>query len=449
MAPTFWFAGAENPAHHPTFALHGISRVAVNIGSLSRNYSRKFTGLDLGPDTEWIAWTDSLATLDDLLEVISTIGVRPSYVVGPDEWSSHPLYLPSWNGEDALPASNAANRGLFITDKVFKDKKRLLNRALSARKANHVLGVITGRPNGLERFDIVINTSWYNPQSFGETHVWDGKELHRYPAPKKDEMRAHHVEHIQALGVDPDLVLEDDTDEVVALSLRSWLALEESLDRPMPAPTPGVDPADTDMIEAASLPALPAANVGPLAQAPASIPQAPRQLLPTIQALEEVHHDEHGNIVSRESVIQSTPDSVRSCSNCYLSAACPAYNPAASCAYSIPVQIRTKTQLSKVMQAVIEIQTQRVLQSRFSEEVQGQELEDRTGKEMERLFKMVESMKNVETTQDGFKVLIEGAGATGAQQAGGVLSKLFGSSVAAKAQGEPLDVVDADEVPDA
>jgi hypothetical protein len=110
------------------------------------------------------------------------------------------------------------------------------------------------------------------------------------------------------------------------------------------------------------------------------------------------------------------------------------------------VEIRTKDQLQKVMQAVIEIQTQRVFQSRFAEEITGQELSPEVGKEMDRLFKLVENMRNIVDNRDTLTVAIQAKG--GAD--GGVLSKLFGASVgtAAKALDSPVDPDDIIDVID-
>ena len=43
---TIWIAGAENPAHHQLFHDNDVTRVAVNISSLHRNYG----GPDWTPD---------------------------------------------------------------------------------------------------------------------------------------------------------------------------------------------------------------------------------------------------------------------------------------------------------------------------------------------------------------------------------------------------------------
>ena len=99
--------------------------------------------------------------------------------------------------------------------------------------------------------------------------------------------------------------------------------------------------------------------------------------------------------------INSVAGSVRQCSTCALGPACPSYQPGNSCAYNIPVVIRTKDQRQAVLRTLVEIQTQRILMGSFAEQVNGQP-DAMVGKEMDRLFKMVESWKRIEeqTTQD-------------------------------------------------
>ncbi|WP_064273660.1 hypothetical protein [Streptomyces sp. RTd22] len=66
------------------------------------------------------------------------------------------------------------------------------------------------------------STSWLSPSQFGDTIVWAGKELHRYPRRYKDMARTRHKHTITDAGFDADAVLADDPTEVLRLSLWSW-----------------------------------------------------------------------------------------------------------------------------------------------------------------------------------------------------------------------------------
>jgi len=152
---------------------------------------------------------------------------------------------------------------------------------------------------------------------------------------------------------------------------------------------------------------------------------------------QSVVEDEEGGIIEENLYVASTASSIRNCDNCHLASACPSVQPGASCAYSMPVEIRTKDQLQKVMQAVIEVQTQRVFQARFAEEVQGQELAQDTGAEMDRMFKLIEKMRDIMDNRDTLRIAVESRGGA----SGGVLSRLFGTNVgsAAQALDQPVD----------
>jgi hypothetical protein len=90
------------------------------------------------------------------------------------------------------------------------------------------------------------------------------------------------------------------------------------------------------------------------------------------------------------------------------------------------------------MQSMVELQTQRVLQARFAEEIAGQELTPEVGKEMDRLFNSMEKMRDIMDNRDTVKMTVEARGRSG------VLSRLFGDKVGtnAKMLAHPIDSED-------
>ena len=137
-----------------------------------------------------------------------------------------------------------------------------------------------------------------------------------------------------------------------------------------------------------------------------------------------------GEDVSEESVhLEASSVSIRRCDNCVLaSQGCPGFQAGHLCQYNIPVTIKSKDQLQSALTAVIEIQTQRVLMSRFAEEVAGQELDASVGREMDRLFNLVDKLRNITDNRDTVKMTLE------AKSNSGVLSRLFGPQVGEKAK---------------
>src|SRR6185295_11247593 len=101
-------------------------------------------------------------------------------------------------------------------------------------------------------------------------------------------------------------------------------------------------------------------------------------------------------------------------------------------------------ELNGVLRALVEIQTQRILQGRFGEEINGS-ADVLLGNEMDRLFKMVERWRVIEDNRDSLKVTIDSKGDAVAGM--GVLSRLFGEKAGQNAMRleNPLDV---DEVID-
>ena len=159
-------------------------------------------------------------------------------------------------------------------------------------------------------------------------------------------------------------------------------------------------------------------------------------VLPLMEAITEVKYDDQGNEIEQVMTIASTATSVRQCSTCFLSAACPSYQPGNPCAYEIPVVIRTKDQRQAVLRTLAEIQTQRILMASFSEQVNGQP-DVLVGQEMDRLFRMVEGWKRIEEQTSKINI---GISATGQDADGsmGMISRLFGSEAGQNAR--TLDV---------
>jgi len=116
--------------------------------------------------------------------------------------------------------------------------------------------------------------------------------------------------------------------------------------------------------------------------------------------------------------------------------------PGASCAYEIPVQIKTKEQVQAVMEAIIEIQTQRVLQARFAEEIEGQGASEDTGKEMDRLLKLIGKMTDILDDRASFKMTVQ------AKANSGAVSRLFGSKVGEQMQ-QLANPIDSNDIADA
>jgi len=134
-----------------------------------------------------------------------------------------------------------------------------------------------------------------------------------------------------------------------------------------------------------------------------------------------VEKDEQGNDVIKDvTMVRSNANSLRMCDTCFVAANCPAFQLGNTCAFNLPVEIKTKEQVRSLLNAIVEMQAQRVAFSRFAEELNGGYPDPNTSQEMDRLFKMFKMIKDLEDTSSFVKMTVE------ARNSGGVLSQIFG-----------------------
>jgi hypothetical protein len=131
--------------------------------------------------------------------------------------------------------------------------------------------------------------------------------------------------------------------------------------------------------------------------------------------------DEQGNEQEREvPLLKARSESLRACDSCFLANKCPGFEAGSNCAYDIPIEIRTRDQVDALQLALIEIQTQRVMFMRMSEDVKGGYADPNLSGELDRLAKMIAARQEA---ADGFSLKIE------AKQRGGeagIMSRIFG-----------------------
>lgn len=134
-----------------------------------------------------------------------------------------------------------------------------------------------------------------------------------------------------------------------------------------------------------------------------------------------IDKDEAGRDVIRDaSVIENSSASLRQCNTCFVAANCPAMKPDSACAFNLPIEVKTKDQLKALLNTIIEMQGARVAFSRFAEELNGGYPDPNTGQEIDRLFKIVKQLKELEENKEFVRMTVE------RQTSGGVLSALFG-----------------------
>ena len=286
-------------------------------------------------------------------------------------------------------------------------------------------GIACAKPDNLRQ--VVLSTAsslaWLSPMMRGETIVWDGTRLVRYQKKQKDQARPRYKSIIEKAGLDYDKIINDDSNEVTRLAIWSYLQLEKNLDKrgskklsdnseykddPGSAETGGSDPDNSPVLGRKLLEQRDVQDL---------------RTLPVfgVKVKTIVEKDDDGKDTIKDvSILNSNPVSLRQCDTCFVAANCPAFKPGNACAFSLPVEIKTKEQLKGLLNAIIEMQGARVAFARFAEELNGGYPDPNTGQEIDRLFKLVGQVKELEENKEFIRITAE------RQTSGGVLSALFG-----------------------
>ena len=445
-----YFGGAEKGMYSSMLLSAKVSRLGINLTHLSipkkkvLNLSEKFNGSELlvytsEGDEDVNRYDSFLRTYASDLTVV--IG-RPDY---DGAWLNE-KYVPIWNDGDDLERLNwicQRHGRVAISDKALAKHPHNRINAIAIRWNATMVG-ITSKPEHIENisWDSVLVNSWTSAIRYGETQVWTGHSLRRYPAQQKDSARKRHRNDIERLQVSYEQVMADEVDAVGTLAIRSWKSYEERV-------FGGYDPSATpqnksddetengDIIIASHQTRTPSnvENVGTsiAIPPPEKRHESERILLPvmgleTITTMGSQTIDDDGESIEiapqQTDVIKYSGALLRQCDNCYLASKCPAFKEHTECAFKLPIEIRTKDQLQAALRAMLEMQVSRVMFARFAEELEGQGLDSTLSIEMDRVFEMVEKFKEINDTRDMLKFHVEARGSSG------VLSRLFGQRAA-------------------
>lgn len=456
-----YFAGAEKSAYLRILLGANVERMAINVTHLAVPKRKAWSIPEVFPGVEVVAYTSQDdADLDRYSEFVKTHYDDLAIIIGrsdyqPAEWVLD-KYYPLWaDGEDmerlaylcetyhrvAVPDRNVAEA---------RDRKRVLQlikrHEVSALAMTSKTETIDALP-----WDLVVAGSWSSAARYGETQVWDGKNLRRYPAAQKATARKKHRADVLKLGIDHEALLDDDATTASLLAVKSWQAYEAARTgyRPSTSPTGASD----DEVESPSVATKPggqleAARGSSMATGIATDRaqvrhERARVLLPMLRqdtidvALEEPQvDDETGTVVASRpvSTLRIRSESSRTCDSCYLAARCPAFEAEANCAFEIPLEIKTKDQLAAMGVGLIELQIGRALFAAYGEQTEGAGIDVGVSAELDRVFAMMGRLKEFTTTGDVLRLSVE---AQGNKATAGVISRLFGEQAGAKARELP------------
>lgn len=459
MTFALYFGGGESPAWRKRLLEHGVSRISLNFTDLQNRLPKTKEwhladhfppevrlGLYWSPKdwsrAEEIAFARAYRTFaeDEYERLTWATDFRHT---GPS-WG-----IPLWDEKERpeVLLRDAEDGLVAVTGKQLEGRKARSFRANIRSLGGALLGIGVSAPEQMQGLVAATSTSYISATRYGEFVIWDGARLRRFNAKAKPTERPRYRAAIAASGVDYGAVVEDDKEAVVSLTLWSWQQMENDMVSRRVRPTRFEDdPEEGSNLSTTFDPGLlvpivddqqdlvgTSARVGGSSRA---IEHRETTPLPILSIGSKTVVDADG--AETVSVIASLGQhSLRRCDSCSISDKCPGYQRGFSCAYDIPIEVRTKDQLNALLTGVLEMQAQRVLFTRMAEELEGGYPDPTLSGEVDRLFRLTEQYKAISDNRDFINIQVE------AKAKGGILSRLFGDHVGEATRALPSGGIDA------
>ena len=467
------FGGVEIPSNRTLLERSGVTNVMLNYWGLRKRGLPKTKPYLIGehflPETR--VWVDSGAVQADkatlsanelasyCAEYEEFIAMNYDRIEGFTEFDSQTIGLPAviqnravyendpklwvvWHEAYGIPvlqrwAEEYANIAIPHSTVESVTALAMITRSLSVANDVKFHALAMAKPDNLRQipFSTTSTLSWLSPMRRGETIIWDGMKIARYPKKMKDQARKRYKAVVERAGLDFDKFIGDDTLEASRVAIWSYLQLEKTMkDKDKNNITPIrpdvlVDNSDdtlyTGLMEMGGYGSDNSGMEVRKKERAELTQRDPSEVvsMPVFgyQMKTIVDQDEEGrDVLKQVPVVQSQSSSLRQCDTCFVAATCPAFKPASTCAFSLPVEVKTKEQLKGLLTAIIELQGQRVAFMRFSEELNGGYADPNTSDEIDRLMKLVKSVKELDESKEFIQITAQ------RNQSGGVLSAIFG-----------------------
>ena len=323
-----------------------------------------------------------------------------------------------------------------------------LVRGIKASHPTQFHALATAKPDNLRSvpFDTATTLSWLSPMRRGETIIWDGMRLTRYPKRMKDQARSRYKTIVEKAGFDFKKFKEDEKTESTKVAIWSYLQLEKAMSKsnnhPWKPSDNGIvsdnsdDTLYTGLMEMGGYGSNNSGSEMRKVERTELQQRDPNEVtsLPVFgyEVRQVVDTIDGKDVLAEAVVVKSNSTPLRQCDSCYLAANCPAFKPANTCAFSFPVRIETPEQLRQMNTALLEMQASRVAFMRFAEELNGGYADPNLSQEMDRYFKQLKAIKELDESKEFIQI-------TAQRNAGqGVLSAIFGDKVAALKEQTPV-----------
>ena len=285
----------------------------------------------------------------------------------------------------------------------------------------HGVGITSKKLLEAVKWDSVSSTSWLSPSIYGDTFVWDGRELHRYPKSYKHRRLTHRNIFVDN-GFDYNKIEADDSEELLKLSLWSWQQYIAHISGVTTMPRN----VTTDFTETGDK-VVDTQPVSSGTRSSSSEVVVPRKttMIPIMQTVFKENRDDDEEPPRPHLVVRS--ESMRVCDTCFLKDKCPGFQPNSTCLYNIPIEVRTKDQLQALHDALLEMQTHRVLFMKMAEDLGGGYADPNLSAEMDRLNRMIKT--KVDSSKNVFSATLN----ISEEPSGpGFMERMFGSNTANK-----------------
>lgn len=345
--------------------------------------------------------------------------------------SSLDKFVPVWGADSGLEnlrdlAERFGKVGILQTTVGNRDLVPYLNRMVS--NGVKLFGLSMTKPDIMQAipWESVSSTSWISPMQYGDTIIWSHNQLKRYPKKMKDQARKKERSTFLSAGFDYDKIQADDAHEMLRVSIWSWGKQVEAINRKtIRGVTAPVNSHDNDFSE------FDTDEVGGVVEkaqkrVPTARPRdhAEKRIIPFLDfefSTEKRRNEATGEMENVDiPKVKIRSESMRICDTCFLAAKCPMFEENSTCAYDIPIQVRTREQAQSLMDSMVEMQAQRVLFMKMAEDAEGGYADPNLSSEIDRLGKLMEKKHNME--QEGFSLTVT------AKQQGNMnrLDNLFG-----------------------
>ena len=291
-------------------------------------------------------------------------------------------------------------------------------------------GLAVAKPDNLRSipFTTATTLSWTSPMRRGETIVWDGMRLVRYPKKMKAQARPRYKMVLERAGLDFQKFIDDDTIEATKVAVWSYLQMEAAMKKNKVSDNSD-DTLYTGLMEMGGGSSNNSGSEMRKVERTELVQRDPNDVvsMPVFgYEIKTVVDTEDGRDVLKDvPVVKSNVGTLRQCDTCFVAANCPAFKPQNTCAFNLPVKVETKEQLTALNTALLEMQAQRIAFMRFAEELNGGYADPNLSQEMDRYHKMLKAMKELDEQKEFVQITAS------RQSSGGVLSAIFGDRATA------------------